>query len=82
MTASDDYDRERFELAYYGVFPQPMKIDTETSIKFLGTVSHVIALDAETRERFFSEVREIMDGKLNGVGEGIVGHVLTVLKAK
>uniref|UniRef100_A0A914DD68 Methyltransferase type 11 domain-containing protein n=1 Tax=Acrobeloides nanus TaxID=290746 RepID=A0A914DD68_9BILA len=82
MIPSDEYDHDLFELAYYGCFPVSLKGTTDQAIKLLETVSHTIALDEETRNKFFGEMRELIDGKFGGIVEGINGNILTVLRAK
>lgn len=82
LKPSEEYDKDLFELAYFGCFTEKIKFTTDMAIQMMDTVSHVIALDKEVRERFFGELRAIIDEKMGGIAESTNGNILHVFRAK
>lgn len=82
LAPTEEYDKELYELDYFGVYPQKHVMSTERFIQFLGGASFVIALDLENREKMFEELKVLVDEKFEGTVERNVGNLLVIYKAK
>jgi len=77
---SVEVDENLFEQTLFKVFPVTIRRKAEDYIKLLSTFSSNRALPEQAREKFFNEIRELINVKFNGEATKRYGMSLTIAR--